>query len=95
MIKHYGGIPLIEDRVYTENDKIDVPRSTYGESVKYAVDQCDSAFYYLERSGHIYSQGTVNPVGSIREKRRACMRYGGSGFEGAYSSVCGKSVSEL
>lgn len=74
MIKHYGGIPLIEDRVYTENDKIDVPRSTYGESVKYAVDQCDSAFYYLERSGHIYSQGTVNPVGSIHGKSegRAC-----------------------
>ena len=24
MIKHYGGIPLIGDRVYTENDKIDV-----------------------------------------------------------------------
>lgn len=51
-----------------------MPRSTYGESVKYAVDQCDSAFYYLERSGHIYSQGTVNPVGSIHGKSegRAC-----------------------
>ena len=54
MIKHYGGIPLIGDQVYTENDKIDVPRSTYGESVQYAVDQCDSAFYYLEQIGRAH-----------------------------------------
>ena len=74
MIKHYGGIPLIDDKVYSEEEKINVPRSTYEESVKYAVDQCDSAFLYLERSGHIHNLGGVDPDGGIhaRSDGRAC-----------------------
>lgn len=75
MIKHYGGIPLIGDKVYDEDEKIDVPRSTYEESVKYAVDQCDSAYLYLERSGHIHNLGGVDPMGGgilNRTDGRAC-----------------------
>lgn len=74
MIKHYGGIPLIGDKVYGEDEKIDIPRNTYEESVKYAVDQCDSAYLYLERSGNIYNLGGVNTNGGIhgQTRGRAC-----------------------
>lgn len=74
MIKHYGGIPLIGDKVYDEDEKINIPRNTYEESVKYAVDQCDSAYLYLERSGHIHNMGGVNPDAGINAMvdGRAC-----------------------
>ncbi|KAA6349791.1 RagB/SusD family nutrient uptake outer membrane protein [termite gut metagenome] len=43
MLKHYGGFPLIGDKVYAEDEAIDVPRNTYAECVKYIQDELDWA----------------------------------------------------
>jgi hypothetical protein len=43
LIKHYGGIPLVADTVYADNDKIDLPRSSYAACVDYVVGECDKA----------------------------------------------------
>lgn len=43
LVKHYGGIPLIGDKIYTDNDKIDVARSSYEDCVNYIVSELDKA----------------------------------------------------
>ncbi len=43
LVKHYGGIPLIEDKIFADGDKIDVPRKSYEECVNYIVSQLDAA----------------------------------------------------
>lgn len=43
LLKHFGGFPIVGDTVFNESDKIDVPRSTYEESVNYIVAECDKA----------------------------------------------------
>lgn len=43
LMKHYGGIPLIDDQVFGDNDKIDVPRSTYEQCVEYLTAEFDAA----------------------------------------------------
>ncbi|MXV16395.1 RagB/SusD family nutrient uptake outer membrane protein [Hufsiella ginkgonis] len=42
MIKHYGGIQLVGNTVFEEQDEINLPRSTYEESVNYVVSECDA-----------------------------------------------------
>jgi hypothetical protein len=43
LLKHYGGIPLIGDTVYSATDKIIAIRNTYQECVDYIVSECDQA----------------------------------------------------
>ncbi len=42
LIKRYGGVPLIGDRVLTINDDLKLPRNTYEECVNYIVSECDA-----------------------------------------------------
>ncbi|MDF3076811.1 MAG: RagB/SusD family nutrient uptake outer membrane protein [Sphingobacteriaceae bacterium] len=42
LIKRYGGVPLIGDKVFVLSDKIDMPRNTYAECVQYIVAECDA-----------------------------------------------------
>lgn len=42
-VKHYGGVPLIGDRIFTDQEEINLPRNTYAECVQYIVDECDAA----------------------------------------------------
>ncbi len=43
LLKHYGGIPLVGDTVYTTSQKVNTTRSTYEACVNYITGQCDSA----------------------------------------------------
>jgi starch-binding outer membrane protein, SusD/RagB family len=43
LVKHYGGIRLIGDTVYTASDTIRATRNTYAECVDYIVSECDAA----------------------------------------------------
>ncbi len=47
MIKRYGGVPLIGDRIYNGYEIIDVPRNTYAECVEYIVKECDEIAGFL------------------------------------------------
>ncbi|MDQ0109758.1 hypothetical protein J2T02_004903 [Chitinophaga terrae (ex Kim and Jung 2007)] len=43
LLKHYGGVPLVGDTIFTMADKIPAQRSTFDECVKYIVAECDKA----------------------------------------------------
>lgn len=74
LIKHYGGIPLIGDKVYDQEETINVPRSTYEESIDYALAQCDSAYTYLMDSGHEFNYSATDPGAGLGNtpEGRAC-----------------------
>jgi hypothetical protein len=42
LVKHYGGVPLIGDVVYTADDEIKTERNTFAECVDYILSECDS-----------------------------------------------------
>ncbi len=60
LLKHYGGIPLIGDTIYTTTDKINNVRNTYEECVNYITSQCDAAAAILpvSYSGLDYGRAT-------------------------------------
>lgn len=41
LIKRYGGVPLVGDKLFSQDEKIDIPRNTFDECVKYIVDELD------------------------------------------------------
>ncbi|WP_207531765.1 RagB/SusD family nutrient uptake outer membrane protein [Desertivirga arenae] len=43
LLKHYGGIPLIGDKVFEGDELIDVQRSSYEDCVNYIVSELDAA----------------------------------------------------
>jgi len=59
LLKHYGGIPLIGDKVFSDNEKIDVPRSSYETCIKYLTEELDAAAAALPPS---YRSGDVNQL---------------------------------
>lgn len=42
LLKRYGGVPLIGDKVYQLNDDISLPRNSFEECVNYIVSECDA-----------------------------------------------------
>lgn len=42
LIKRFGGVPLLGDRVLGLDDNIQLPRNSYAECLKYVVDECDA-----------------------------------------------------
>jgi starch-binding outer membrane protein, SusD/RagB family len=43
LVKHYGGIPLIKDKIFTDDEVIDVPRSSYEDCINYIALELDAA----------------------------------------------------
>ncbi|WP_089904353.1 RagB/SusD family nutrient uptake outer membrane protein [Chitinophaga arvensicola] len=43
LLKHYGGIPILNDSVYRVEDKIPAVRNSYKECVDYIVSECEAA----------------------------------------------------
>jgi hypothetical protein len=41
MVKRYGGIPLLGDRVYKLGDDMEIPRNTFEECIDYMVNELD------------------------------------------------------
>jgi len=42
LVKRYGGVPLLGDKVYTLSDNIALPRNTFEDCIKYIVSECDA-----------------------------------------------------
>lgn len=49
LVKRYGGVPLLGDKVYTLNDNLAIPRNTYQECVTFIVSECDAISGLLKR----------------------------------------------
>lgn len=43
LLKHYGGVPLIGDSIFTDQDKIAANRSSFAACVDYITSECDKA----------------------------------------------------
>jgi len=43
LVKHYGGVHLLGDSIYTYTDKIPAARNTYSDCVNYILSECDAA----------------------------------------------------
>lgn len=42
LVKRYGGVPLLGDKVFTLNDNVALPRSSFGDCIKYIVNECNA-----------------------------------------------------
>ena len=42
LLKRYGGVPLIADKVFTIEDNLSLPRNTFEECVNYIKTECDA-----------------------------------------------------
>lgn len=42
LVKRYGGVPLLGDKVLTLDDSPNIPRNTFDECVNYVVSECDA-----------------------------------------------------
>jgi hypothetical protein len=42
LIKRYGGVPLMGNKVLTITDDVSLPRNSFDECVKYIVSECDA-----------------------------------------------------
>lgn len=42
LIKRYGGVPLIGNKLFSQDDKVNIPRNTYDECVQYIVSELDA-----------------------------------------------------
>ncbi|HEX6426878.1 MAG TPA: RagB/SusD family nutrient uptake outer membrane protein, partial [Niastella sp.] len=59
LLKHYGGFPMLGDDVFDDDDKIDIPRSSYETCVNYIIQELDGAAALLPAS---YTVGNVNQI---------------------------------
>ncbi len=48
MVQHFGGLPIIGDKLYTLDDTILEPRATYADCIEYLVKELDEAADLLE-----------------------------------------------
>jgi len=41
LLKRYGGVPLVGDKVFTLDDNLQIPRNTFADCVNFIVSECD------------------------------------------------------
>jgi hypothetical protein len=70
LIKHYGGVPLIGDVVYTATDNVPGKRSTYEACVNYISSECDAAANLLPlmQSGLDYGRITKGACLALKSR---------------------------
>ncbi|GAA3917349.1 RagB/SusD family nutrient uptake outer membrane protein [Chitinophaga oryziterrae] len=42
LVRRYGGVPLLGNKVYDISDKLDLPRSNFADCINYIVSECDA-----------------------------------------------------
>lgn len=42
LVKRYGGVPLLGNKVFTINDNVALPRNSFADCIKYIVTECDA-----------------------------------------------------
>ncbi|KAA2242707.1 RagB/SusD family nutrient uptake outer membrane protein [Chitinophaga agrisoli] len=42
LVRRYGGVPLMGDKVYNIADNLDLPRSSFADCISYIVKECDA-----------------------------------------------------
>ena len=73
MLKHYGGVPIVGDTVYTETDKINTVRDTYEACVNYVTEQCDLAASLLPATYAGLDYGRVTKGAALALKAKVLL----------------------
>jgi hypothetical protein len=42
LVKRYGGVPLLGNKVFTINDNVSLPRNSFADCIKYITSECDA-----------------------------------------------------
>ena len=72
MVKRYGGVPIV-DKVYAPLEKVDVPRSSLEDCIKFIVADCDAAFPKLPASYSPTQTGRVPALAALALKSEALL----------------------
>lgn len=73
LLKHYGGVHLLGDSIYTYTDKIPASRNTYEECVNYIVSECDAAALDLPTTQTGVSYGRASKGACLALKSRVLL----------------------
>ncbi len=73
LIKHFGGVPLLGDRVFLPADEIDLGRNSYEECVNYIVSELDAAEKDLPATYNAQNYGRVTSVSCKALKSRVLL----------------------
>lgn len=73
LLKHYGGIPLIGDTVYSVSSGFNSKRNTYEECVNYILKECDVAISNLPLSYTGGDFGRVTKAAAMSLKARVLL----------------------
>lgn len=92
LVRHYGGVPLIGDVVYTRNDEINSVRNTFEECVDYIVTECDEAAKVLPNNPSGRERGHAGAGACMALKARVLLYaasplYNGSDFASEFPEV--------
>jgi len=70
LLKHYGGVPIAGDSIYTVDDEISTIRNSYADCVDYISQQCDDAasMLPLSYSGLDYGRITKGACLALKAK---------------------------
>jgi hypothetical protein len=78
LLKTFGGFPIVGNTVFDQGDKIDIPRSTYGDCVNYIVSELDAAaallpLDYVAFSGNVGDYGRATRGAALAIKARVLL----------------------
>jgi hypothetical protein len=73
LLKHYGGVPLIGDSIYTYTDHIPAKRSSYADCVNYIAAECDSAANVLPMTQSGLNYGRASKGACLALKSRVLL----------------------
>ncbi|QEM10036.1 RagB/SusD family nutrient uptake outer membrane protein [Mucilaginibacter rubeus] len=91
LVKHYGGVHLLGDSIYTYTDKIPAARNTYADCVKYILAECDTAAQDLPTVQSGVNYGRASKGACLALKSRVLL-YAASPLFNGQSIGEGKSV---
>lgn len=78
LLKRYGGVPLVGDKVFTLDDDLSLPRNTYEACVSYIVSECDAIKNDLRKEPVSDSEWGRIPRGAAIALKGRVLLYGAS-----------------
>ncbi len=94
LLKHYGGVPIVGDTIYTADDEIPALRNSYEETVGYIIAECDAAAQLLEvkPTGRQYGRAGAGACMALKSRvllYAASPLYNGSSYADPYNELLG------
>ncbi|RCH55401.1 RagB/SusD family nutrient uptake outer membrane protein [Mucilaginibacter hurinus] len=83
LVKRYGGMPLLGDKVFELGDEVEFPRNSFDECIKYIVTECDTAIMHLRKDPVVNADyGRVTQGAAMALKARVLLYAASTLFNG-------------